>query len=225
MAKFIDITGNRYGSLTVLEKYDTTPSGVARWLCKCDCGNTAIVRGGNLKSGAVKSCGCLRHKAVNKTHGASKTRLYTIWYKMRNRCNNPKDLVYNRYGGRGITVCEEWNNSFESFREWAVSQGYKEELTIERVDNNKGYSPENCVWATAKTQANNRRSCVTFSHNGKTQNLMQWCKELDLDYKLVHNRIHKLGWNFERAITTPCNVDKRNRRNKWQNTHKMQYRM
>lgn len=109
-------------------------------------------------------------------------------------------------------MCDEWANSFETFRKWALQNGYTHGLTIERTDNEKGYSPDNCIWADAKTQANNRRSCRVFTYKGRSQNLMEWCNELGLNYKLVHNRIHKLNWDFEKAITVPCNVNKRNRR-------------
>lgn len=111
-------------------------------------------------------------------------------------------------------MCDDWKNSFLDFKNWALSNGYNENLTIERIDNNKGYNPDNCKWATKKEQSNNRRSCILYSYNGKTQNLTQWCEELGLRYKLMHDRIKKKGWSFERAISTPCDVNKRNKKYK-----------
>ena len=209
MSKFIDLTGKRFNKLTVLKRVPTD-NGVTRWECACDCGNTTIVRGSNLKNGSVKSCGCLLHKKHDTSH-LSHTRLGGIYYGMKRRCTDPKDTAYNRYGGRGITVCNEWLIS-DNFFNWALENGYKDGLTIDRIDNNKGYSPENCRWVTPKEQANNRRSCVLITYNGKTQNLMQWCKELDLDYKLIHNRLYKLKWSFEKAVSEPVDEGKHNGR-------------
>lgn len=209
MSKFIDLTGKRFNKLTVLNRIPTK-DGITRWECVCDCGNITNVRGSNLKNGSVKSCGCLIYEKHNTSH-MSHTRLGNIYYDMKNRCTNPKDRAYSRYGGRGITICDEWLKS-DNFFKWALDNGYKDGLTLDRIDNNKGYSPENCRWATAKEQANNRRSCVMITYNGKTQNLMQWCEELELDYKLIHNRIHKLKWSFEKAVSEPVDEVKRNGR-------------
>lgn len=203
MSKFIDITGNRYNHLQVIEKHETLKGGIVVWKCLCDCGNYTYVRGKNLKNGAVKSCGCIMHnEPYNVTHNSSKTALYRRWQSMKSRCYNKNFPGYKNYGGRGIRVCDEWKNSFEKFRDWALSTMDNENLTLERIDNNGNYCPENCRWATIKEQANNRRSCLIFEYNGKKQNLLQWCNELKLDYKLVHNRLYKLHWSFEKAISS-----------------------
>ena len=207
----LDLSGQKFGHLTALERVKTSAKWVAVWKCRCDCGNITNVRCGNLRSGAVKSCGCLLHRpATNRTHGMRKTRLYREWTGMKVRCNCKTSKSYKIYGARGIKVCDEWSNSFENFRDWAMKNGYDDSLTIERIDVNGNYCPENCKWITKADQAKNTRWCMMISYNGKTQNLSDWCKELRLDYKRVHNRMKTLGWSFERAITEPVNVKKRN---------------
>ena len=203
MSKFIDLTGQKFNNLTVEKRLENAIGGVAVWLCKCDCGNYTKVRGGNLKNGAVKSCGCLKHVSHTKTHGMQNTRLYSLWNAMKSRCNNPKVKSYERYGGRGISVCEQWEKSFVSFYEWAINNGYEENLSIDRIDNDGNYCPENCRWIPFEEQCNNRRSNIVFKYNGEKHNLMQWCKLLNLDYKFIHNRIYRMKWDFEKAITTP----------------------
>lgn len=213
MSKFIDITGNRYGNLIVIKRVDNQGKGFTVYECLCDCGNTKLVRANNLKSGAVKSCGCLRrNNTKNRTHNMSHTKLYRVWANMKNRCYNQNLKSYKDYGGRGITVCDEWRDSFENFMNWAYSSGYTEHLTLDRIDNNGGYNPSNCRWTDPKKQANNRRSCVIYTHDGRSMNLREWCDYLNLNYKLVYNRIHKCGWDFEKAITEPCDITKRNKR-------------
>ena len=210
MSKFIDITGQRFNHLVVIKRVPNDAHGIAKWECRCDCGKTTIVRGKNLKTGAVKSCGCLRHNATNKTHNMTHTRIYQTWASMKSRCYNPKNRSYKDYGGRGIKVCGEWINNFECFYDWAVKSGYSDSLTIERINVDGDYCPDNCKWLPKSEQANNRKSCIVISYQGKTQNLSQWCKELGLDYKRVNNRIVKLGMTFEEAITKPVQTNKRN---------------
>ena len=154
-----DLAGKCFNRLTVIK--EVTPYGRERcWLCKCDCGKETVVQQNNLVSGEVKSCGCLRQEILVKehtTHGGRYTRLYNIWRRMRSRCSKESDISYPNYGGRGIRVCREWETSFENFRDWALSAGYSDDLSIDRINNDRNYCPQNCHWATAKEQANNRR--------------------------------------------------------------------
>lgn len=202
-----DLTGQKYNHLTAIRMVSTNP---VKWECLCDCGNKTVVLSNNLKSGNVKSCGCLQRRG-NPIHNQCYTRVYRIYRKILRRCFVPDDVAFPNYGGRGITMCQEWKDSFLAFSEWAYSNGYADDLTIDRIDNDGDYCPENCRWASRTTQSNNRRSCRIYSLNGKSQTLKQWCEEYGVSYKAIYARISR-GWSFEEAISFKADARKSTRK-------------
>ena len=209
-SRFIDLTGKKFHRLTVLRRDETSNTKHSKWICRCDCGKVCSVAGGNLQNGHTKSCGCLSSEVTaarnraNATHGDTNTRLYRSWCSMWTRCTDPKCASYCRYGGRGIKVCEEWRDYFK-FREWALSVGYdyNANLTIDRIDPDGDYCPENCRFLTQQQQNATKRNAVRISYNGKTQCLKEWAREYNIAYLTLYQRLTTLGWGFEKALTTP----------------------
>jgi hypothetical protein len=198
-SKIKDLTGQKYGLLTVIGLKDTD-TRKTYWVCQCECGNIKEVRSDSLLCGAIKSCGCLKRAqdkvnlTKNHRHKMSGTRLYSEWQGMKGRCYNPHDPRYDRWGGRGITVCDEWRDSFEAFYEWSMSHGYAEDLTIDRIDNDMGYAPDNCRWATQIEQSRNRSSNINIRIGNSTRTLTEWCEIFQVDYKNVLSRYHRNGF-------------------------------
>ena len=210
--KIIDLTGKRFGKLKVVS-FDHCGIGTRRyWLCECDCGGQRIVSGDHLRNGDVTDCGCYRkHISHWNKHGKSNDRVYTIWALMKYRCLNPNRKEYKDYGGRGITVCQEWLDS-KSFIEWALANGYSDDLTLDRIDNDGNYCPGNCRWVSRKEQSYNKRNNRLITHNGQTKTITQWAEENGLTYNIVKKRYDELGWSFEDAISKPITQNKSNRK-------------
>lgn len=205
-----DITGERFGRLTVTGKA-YVKNLTTYWHCKCDCGNEVDVCTSNLKNGSTMSCGCLqREKIKNRmtTHGKTKTRLYRIWARMKNRCYCKNNSAYSDYGGRGIIVCDEWRNDFDAFYDWAISHGYKDNLSIDRIDCNGNYEPDNCRWSTSEVQNNNKRNNDYIEYNNETHTLAEWGKILGIRRATLWARIYNYNWSIDRAFTEP--VHKKN---------------
>jgi hypothetical protein len=201
MTKYRDITGQRFGRLVAV-RLSFRKNYVAHWLCKCDCGNETTAILGDLSMGKTKSCGCLHHfvcKTKSVTHGMSRTRLNIIWRNMKTRCENKNDKFYHRYGARGICVCYDWH-SFQSFMKWATSSGYEKNLTIDRINNDGNYEPNNCRWATWIEQANNMSRNHFLTFNGETMTLMEWHRRTGINYSTIRSRVGK-GWSTERVLS------------------------
>jgi hypothetical protein len=207
VSKFIDLTGDVFGKLRVMKAVWSEKHKQTCWECLCDCGNLIVRRGSDLRGGKIKSCGCynretLKERAKNRNtrHGMYGTRQYEAWRAMMKRCYNKKCDSYKYYGERGISVCEKWH-SFNGF--WDdMKNGYQDDLTLERKDNNKGYHRDNCRWATIAEQNVNKRSVRQITYNGKTQTIVQWSKDLNINYGTLISRIYK-GWPIEKALSTP----------------------
>ena len=204
--KFVDLTGQRFGRLTVIKRVENDGEKVM-WLCRCDCGNETTVFSGYLRNGDTKSCGCLSKDKLRERrfkHGESrKTRLYNIWIHIKHRTSGKANEKRTKkwYTDKNIKMCEEWSD-FRNFRDWANENGYDDSLTIDRIDGNKGYSPENCRWVDWKTQTRNKSNNINITRNGETKCLKDWCTELGLKYKSICQRIAR-GWDKEKALTTP----------------------
>lgn len=198
----IDETGNKYGRLLVT-KYAGKIKNKTSWECTCDCGNKKIVPGIYLRTGQTRSCGCLHREeliARQKKYDVSK-RLRHIWHKIIGRCENEKNKNYKYYGGKGIKVCAAWHDPYQFFQ-WAMSNGYSEELTIDRIDYKGNYGPDNCRWVTIKKQQNNKSDNRYETINGTTKTVQEWIEYFGVDAGMVRSRLAR-GWEFEKSISLP----------------------
>lgn len=218
MPNFIDLSGKKFGRLFVLCRSNDIiqPSGGRKtmWRCRCECGTEKDVWSHSLISGMTKSCGCLQREITsekNATHGMSGTRLGRIWRAMKTRCYNPNFSEYEIYGGRGIEICDEWLNDPCEFFNWALRSGYSDDLSIDRIDTNKGYSPDNCRWVTSSTQNNNKRSNINITYDGETHTMAEWACIKGIQYQTLKDRIGRYGWSIDEALSRPVRINSRNR--------------
>lgn len=192
MSRILDLTGEKYGFLKVIRMLDERRHGKVVWLCKCDCGNTTKVLSNNLRNGSTISCGCHNKKnRIRTKHGLCKSRIYNIYICIKERCCNPKSKSYKNYGLRGIDICEEWKQDFMSFYNWAIANGYSEELTIDRIDNNKGYAPDNCRWVNKYIQNNNTRRNRKIHCFGETHTVSEWAMITGINRNTINSRLNK----------------------------------
>lgn len=202
--KLKDLIGQRFGKLVVIKKADwvKTKASGANWLCKCDCGKEKIVASSYLLTGNTKSCGCYSFKWKKNVirHNSKEHRdLCAVYRNIIRRCYNETYKQYKDYGGRGITMCDEWKNDFEKFFSWAMANGYKKELSIERIDNDGNYEPNNCKWATIDEQSNNKRSCVYIEYNNERHTIKEWSKITGISYQRLQHRF-KVNMPLEKVF-------------------------
>jgi len=198
--KLRNLTGKKFGMLRVIKYLQADRNGNRVWLCECDCGKSREVTSFKLTNGEVGSCGCFRKpKAVKRVESVSITNFYSTWKSMIYRCENPKEPAYKDYGGRGISVCEEWHN-LNKFKDWFLNSGFQVGLSIDRINNNGNYEPSNCRWATDEEQANNTRANVYYEFDGEKMTIAQICKVVNLGYSRLHALIHYGKFSVEEAI-------------------------
>lgn len=206
---FIDLIGQVFGYLTVIHRMEPSSRQFkdVAWLCVCFCGKQKIALGSRLRNGDTRSCGCLKRESISQVkfiHGLSNTPEYEAWNEMRRRCERRTSISFRNYGARGITVCDRWCNSFEKFLADMgprPGKGY----SLDRIDNTKNYSPENCRWATKQEQNRNKRTNVLITYNGETKTLIEWAEITHLPYYVLRYRIAKL-WSVERTLTQPVKL-------------------
>lgn len=205
MSKLIDLSGQRFGRLTVVARAENIGKQTA-WLCKCDCGQSVVVMGLNLKRSNTRSCGCLwkdkvpqTNMEINTRHGESHTKLHRAWCNMRYRCFNTRCKDYGNYGGRGITICDEWRK-YEAFRDWSLDNGFEEGRSLDRIDVNGNYCPNNCRWVSEKVQQNNKRNNRYLTFNGVTHTVQEWSDITGIGWTTIAGRL-KARWSVEEALT------------------------
>ena len=189
------IIGKRFGRLVVIDLDHVDEKNKSTWWrCRCDCGNEIISYRGGLTSGDITSCGCFRREHIHeygRKHGLSRHPLYAVWAGMIQRCTNKNASNYERYGYRGITVCDEWQHNFKSFYDWAIKSGYESGSTLDRIDNDNGYYPENCRWVDRNIQQNNTRRNHIVTYEGETHSIAEWSRILKVNHETLRYRVNK----------------------------------
>lgn len=201
-----DLLGKRFGKLVVIAPAKSE-NGKTRWLCKCDCGNEKIIITQVLGKN-TNSCGCLQQqnrKEIHITHNMTGTRIYNIYRGIKQRCYNTNNQRYNYYGARGIKMCDEWKNDFMVFYNWSMQNNYNDDLSIDRINVDGDYEPNNCRWVNIKKQANNRSTNRYIAYNNETHTLKEWSEILNISYYVLNNRINRDNWSVQKAFTTPIN--------------------
>ena len=202
--KKLDLTNQKFNRLTVLELSDKRGKKVM-WKCRCDCGNITFVETCNLRGNRTKSCGCYKMDGLlsrSTKHNQRHTKLYEVWKGIKQRCLNSNHKAFKNYGGRGISICDEWKDNFSSFYNWAMQNGYSDELSIDRINNDGNYEPNNCRWVDRKTQANNTRTNHFITYNNETHTIAEWSRILNIKYSVILYRLHH-NWSIEKTFTTP----------------------
>jgi len=190
-----DYVGMKFGRLTIVKPLGRGENRIKRSLCQCECGNTVVKATIDVVRGHVKSCGCLAREVKARRsykHGLKGERIYACWLAMHSRCEKPQNRSYKNYGGRGIRVCNEWSDAIR-FKEWAMKNGYRDDLQIERINNDGNYEPSNCRWATPIEQANNKRTSKLVEINGETKTAAEWARTVGISYSSILNRLRR-GW-------------------------------
>jgi len=200
--KPMDLTGQRFGRLIAVENVGKRNDKDTLWKCQCDCGNIITVPIGHLRGGHTKSCGCLKNK-----HHVTNRRIFQAWKNMIDRCENPNGKDAKHYYEKGIKVCAEWH-TYQNFEKWALSHGYADNLTIDRIDGDKDYCPLNCRWITLAEQQRNKENNLNFTYNGETKCLSEWAREFGIATRTLNDRIYKLGYSFEEAVSKKPRINK-----------------
>lgn len=200
-----NLLGQRFGRLIVIQKLPTKNERTM-WLCRCDCGNLTEASCNKLTMGVKRSCSCYkleRIKEASTKHGGKGTPLYNVWRGIKERCYCPKNKAFKYYGGKGVEVCTEWKDDFGTFKKWAEDNGYKQGLTIDRLDNNKNYEPSNCRWTTMREQSNNKTNISKYEINGELYSLRDLSEKFNLPIDVLYYRVKRAKWSIEKAVGTP----------------------
>lgn len=200
-----DLSGKKFGKLSVICRIENTDKKHSYYKCRCDCGNICIKRSDIIKNSQHKQCGmCKRPRLDMTTHGHSNTHLYRVYYAMKQRCYNINCSEYHNYGARDIKVCDEWLNSFTSFYDWAINNGYRKSLQLDRIDNDDDYKPSNCRFVTPIENSNNKRTCVYLTHKGTTMTMTQWARHLGINENTFWRYVRKKNYSLEYIIDNYC---------------------